>query len=83
MGSVLHLRTFLTFHRLEIVLVDSEVGEHLREQSLANFLLPVLDGCLAVGRVERSVPTRTFRHHEVVSGSGKSSKIGILRCPLK
>ena len=52
------------FRRLEIVPVDSQVGEHLRQQSLANFLLPVLDGCLAITCMERSVRTRTCRRHE-------------------
>ena len=45
--------TYPSFRLLEIVPVDPKFGEHRAGQSLADRLLPVLDGRSAIARVER------------------------------
>ena len=46
---------YVTPFSLEIVPVDSKINEHLVEQTLADFLLSILDGGPTIARVERSM----------------------------
>jgi len=63
-GSFLHAREPPVRGHLEVLSLDPQVAKHLCKQSLADLLLPVLHGCLAVPCVERPVRTRPFRRHE-------------------